>query len=598
MLPLASRAVVESFQPRTWQVGARAAVESYTGTKDPMVVAATGTGKTALGHYLGIPRLERGERGLWIAHRTELVTQPLRALQRWWPHISGGIVQAGRNEVAAQMVYACKDTLYNTRLANPLERLEQIFAHGAPSFAVIDEAHYSLAKSWTTIMAYLKERGVRLIGLTATPDRADNKRLTDWWEIVYAYPIVDAIEAGDLVPPYLADFPLPDFDASKVPTVNGEYDQEALARELLERHVVPHTIEALRATHLAERLPKRDHSAYMRAQGKAIMVVTATVHQARLTAEALNEAGFVARVVWGEMPDRDRARLLKMFGAGKIDVLVNADLLTVGFDEPRLSVIVLAKKVRACAKWMQIVGRGVRTFDDKDSALIIDLCGSSADHSIVSAPVLVDGIDCPVAADGRHRFFQVEGSVEGRCRDCGTLIRCMRNLGGHDFVDGRCRYCDTPQCKGSPDAQHEWVPWDDGKRICVHCAMEIPDTLMSLARRYSSQREPVAWERLICPGHVEAVLLGQIGTMFKVTHDDGLVSPFLWTCNRLYPLARAAVDEDIANALTDDVARRTKKVKGFFGGSATKGAASVAVMRAEALAKRLRIWRVRIGSAV
>lgn len=575
-----------TFQPRRWQVEARDAVRAWSDpNRGALIVAATGAGKTKFGHYLADDYLAAGERVLWLAHTKELVEQPYGALQEYWPHYNGGIVKNVEDDAGAQIVYASKDTLRIQR------RLDRYLAHGRPALVIVDEAHHSAAPTWRKLIAAL--HGARFVGLTATPDRNDTSRLSDLWEVVYTYSILDGIADGVLVQPYVAHDILPGLDLEALEESKGDYDIESTARELLTKKIVEHTVRSMQRDHRGVRIPFRDDARTFEDNGSSALVFTMTVEQAQGTARALVEAGIRARAIWGDMPKDERGMHLVAFQEGRLDALVSPRALTEGTDLPRAKRVYIARPTKSWALYVQMFGRGLRAHAGVDAALLVDLVGCSKMHSIVAAPALVDGTDCEEALDGRHRFLAIVGTGEGRCHLCGVVIKCFANLGGHIFKDGHCRKCGVEQCPDSPTKQHSWFPLERGLQECLHCGAEIPDPLTAMVSKASYRREPVMWKDLYLPRasrRVRGVNLGASGMIFEVTLEDGLRKPYLFARGQLLPLARRPVPELYSRMLTDDVARRASKTAGYFGGAPSGSKLKAAVLAAEQVALKFRVW--------
>lgn len=571
------------FVPRKSQGPAKQAFLDYTGDKGALIVLPTGTGKTATGHYIAADYLDRGERVLWLADQTVLVDQPRKALERWWPEHAGsvGVVQGGRNEnPAGRIVYASKDTVKNER------RMRQILAAGPFALVVADEAHRSVSPTWLRVLREASHDNTRLLGLTATPHREDTKNLSDLWEIVFSYPILQVFEDGDLVPPWAAVDKVPHLDLSEVKTKQGDYDPGQLGEALLKAHIVDHTAAAMGQSYLFEELPFREKKTFASLRGRQVLVHTATREQARLTAEALNADGWTARYVSGDTSMTDINRLFHLFRERKINVLLAAQKLSTGVDLPEADAEVFASPTRSWTLYIQRLGRGLRSAADKDRCLVLDFVGCTRDHNIVSAPVLVDGIDCPKHEDGKHHFIPIDGTGEGRCDGCGKVIKCMKRMAGHEFKDGHCKACGLPQCEQSPDHQHQWVAWEEFTRRCVHCERQIPDPMSALVDRSPSQREPVDWQDL--GRNAWGASLGKIGTLFTVQKGSDLFTAFLLTRGRLVPLSHEPVRGAVVRMLTDDVARRATKVNGMYGGIAGPGE-RIAIARMRTLAEQLNV---------
>lgn len=580
---------------REYQARAVAAFGAWSDTsKGCMWVMATGTGKTLTGHLLVADYAQRGKRVVWLAHRDELVQQPHKTLLRWWPELAGhaGIVKASKNEAHKRIIYASKDTLFQEA------RVAQVLAHGYPDLLVVDEAHVSASPSYKKVIKSLTGPNTRVLGLTATPDREDGERLSEQYEVVFNYGILDALDDGALLQPYAVIDQVPELDMSKV---GGRKDYTAAdsERELMRVEIVKHTVASIEKVHLAQRLPFKDGTAYFDLSRKdgGILVFTATINQAMLTAAALRERGWRAEAICGDtkrISKRKRAWLLSEFEAGRIDVLCNAAVLTTGTDLPVCHCVVLARPTKSWSLFVQMVGRALRPYGSQTGALILDLVGCTKFHSIVAAPVLVDGGDCPGSGDQKHRYLSIEGTGEGRCQDCGKIVRCFARKSGHLFVDGFCKACGATQCPENllknNNPQHEWIPWEDHKRRCLHCEAEVPDPTGKI-KAIPPEREKVDWRTLDLPGRVRTAHLGgRMGILYEVKHGEGLHVPFWHDGDKLHPLASRPVGSEISAALLDDVARRASKVNGRYGAKASQLAYRLAFGEAERLAIRLRIW--------
>jgi DNA repair protein RadD len=104
-----------------------------------------------------------------------------------------------------------------------------------------------------------------------------------------------------------------------------------------------------------------------------ILVFTKFVEESQTLA---NELGDCASMVSGEMNPKDRDRIIRDFRSGKIKVVANVGVLTLGFDYPELEVVVIARPTRSLTLDYQMMGRCVRPHPQKKSAWIIDMCGN------------------------------------------------------------------------------------------------------------------------------------------------------------------------------------------------------------------------------
>lgn len=573
--------------PRGYQLEAREAVKAHpAGGRGALIVSATGTGKTILAHLCAEDVFSKpGSRVVWLAGRSALVEQPLEVLRRHWPDVKGGIYQGKRREVHAQVVYASKDSLTKPG------RIEELLEPGPIDMLIVDEAHHSVSPTWRRVIDGIRGPSTKLVGLTATPDRNDSEMLSDLWDVVFSFGILEGIACGALVPPFACYKKIEELDLSGVSMdKNGEYDIQQLEDALLRAHIAERTVEAMSEFLTYERLPFRDESFETQGQAHQCLVYCATVKQARLTADKLCEAGWVARAVWGSMPKADQSRLLAAYKDGKIQVLCNADLLTEGNDFPPAKLAVLARPLESWSLYVQIVGRVLRPFKGYDRAYVLDLVGATREQNIVAAPVLVEGTECLDSPSGRHYYLPIAGTGMGRCTHCAVVVKCVRSrTKAHVFKDGRCKHCGEVQCPKSETMEHKWMPWDDGKQICVHCAKEVPDPLSSLVTRKVREPIEIAWKKIAVPGlEVKGAALGTIGTLISVRRPDGNVLPFLYTRKKLHRLSTLALPADMANMLSAEVATRAEKKGGYYGGFESAEQVREACIEMQALIGKLK----------
>ena len=159
------------------------------GIQRPMVVCPTGTGKTIIFASL---IAQRGGSALVLAHRDELLRQAAEKIAIADPTLALGVgfVAAQRDDVNAPVVVGSVQTLAR---ANRLARLPRQF-----DTVIVDECHHASARSYRRILDHLGPSPL-ILGVTATPARADGKELGDvWQEIVYQRAIAEMIHAGYL----------------------------------------------------------------------------------------------------------------------------------------------------------------------------------------------------------------------------------------------------------------------------------------------------------------------------------------------------------------------------------------------------------------
>ena len=350
----------------------------------------TGTGKTMIG-MLVAQRI--GGRMLWVVHREELIKQAARTLGQVWPEASYGVVKAERGEIDAQVVLASVQTISQDHWVRKLK--QQRF-----DLVTVDECHHAAAFTYRKVMgasgSFFGDPRIPTLGLTATVERGDHIGLelglqrtdlqdTDielipkgdrrgppvFQKVVYQMQLLEAIKLGWLVGIQNQRVVL-NFDLDSISIPNGDYHEGALGAAMLQAKAA----QATAASYIAHGL------------GRKALVFTVTVEQARLTSQALSDLGVAAAWVSGDTPTGLRESLLDQLHDGELQVICNCGVLTEGFDEPSVSCIVVARPTRSKPRYLQMIGRGLRTCPLKEDCLIIDVAGATERHTLVQAPVI------------------------------------------------------------------------------------------------------------------------------------------------------------------------------------------------------------------
>lgn len=336
--------------------------EEALGTKRMLAVMATGLGKTATAttfasEWMGRHLNDYDGRVIWLTHRNELVDQTVRAIETWCgADVKIGVVKAERDEVDAHFVVASVQTLAVERR---MERLLE--SKGSFGLVISDEHHLSPAPTWAGVLRKLgcgTPDGPLMLGLTATPDRADGvglKVTTD--KIVVDKDIVWAIANGYLVPPKGMTV---NVDLSNVKIDGGDYQAQSLS-DVLE----------LDGAHIAIARLIHEHAA-----DRKTITFTPTVRFAELVRDECLKLGMPAEMVSGNTPLDERRGMYGRLRSSETRIITNCNVLQEGFDEPSVDCIVNARPTRSRSTFTQRVGRGLRLYPGKDDCLVIALAGS------------------------------------------------------------------------------------------------------------------------------------------------------------------------------------------------------------------------------
>src|SRR5262249_27312521 len=261
---------------------------------------------------------------------------------------------------------------------------------------LIDEAHHATAPSYRKVVDFflaLNPR-CRVLGVTATPKRADNAAMGLVFDsVAYELPIYDAIEWAWMLPIVQESVSVENIDFTGVRLGQKEMGEADWKASELEAVLVEE--EALHA--LA--LPILEKAA-----GRQALVFTAGVAHAHMLASVFNRyREGSARAVDGTTPKEVRKEAVADFAAGRLQFLTNYGVFTEGFDVPPVSLIAMGRPTKSVGLYTQMLGRGPRPLDGvvdgkltaeercaaiaasgKPSMLVLDFVGNSR-HKLVSA---------------------------------------------------------------------------------------------------------------------------------------------------------------------------------------------------------------------
>lgn len=332
--------------------------------RSALVIMPTGTGKTVV--FAELARRRAQDRVLAIAHRETLITQARRKLQDVVGEYIGE--ERAENEWSGERcVVGSVQSLHPKRLAK--------FPRDAFSLIIVDEAHHASSASYVNVFNHFEQ--AKLVGFTATPDRADNKNIGAVFEkIAFVYPLTDAIRDGYLVP--IVGVKCQErIDLEGLSLAKGDFSEKEL-EEIIEKSIGP----------IAKGIVEKNG-------GRKTIAFTPRIRSATLLAQAINELGVTAEAISSEQDQPTRDRILNDFRNGSIQVLCNCGIFTEGFDEPSIECVALARPTLSRSLFAQMVGRGTRLYPGKQNMLLLEFTWNSGKHKLVTAFELfaADGIN-------------------------------------------------------------------------------------------------------------------------------------------------------------------------------------------------------------
>lgn len=375
--------------------------EYLAGCYQQLVVAATGIGKAVI---LANIRRHMADllpgKMLVFAHREELIAQLIETLREWNPDLKVGKEMADEYaDVDCDIVVSCNASIGR-------DGAVRLARFGSFDIVVCDEAHHSIATTYLNVFeqtGVLKPESTKLlVGFTATPkrknlSRKNKKQLTVlddeellslksvYRKIVFNYPIRKAIKEGWLVP--LRGFRLKTkVDLSAVKTTAGDYQQDELEQAVNTPDRNAQIVTAWRKD----------------CEHRQTVAFCVQIKHAQDLAKAFCAMGEKFEAIWGTDPERTEK--LARHKSKETTGLCNAQLLTEGYDDWRVSCIIDAAPTKSPSKYTQCIGRGTRLQTgtgnlieaisaglvlEKRDCIVVDVCDNNKRCSLVTLPSLL-----------------------------------------------------------------------------------------------------------------------------------------------------------------------------------------------------------------
>lgn len=318
---------------RPYQQEALDAIFDYwrRGGGNPLVDLATGTGKSVVIAKLVRQVVEQFPdiRVVMLVHVKELVEQNAKALLRAWPQAPIGINSAGlgRRDKRSQILFASIQSVAK----------EDATTLGPRHLILVDESHLiprAGSGMYQTFIGRMREAvpDLRVAGFTATPFRLDSGRMDEgedrlFDETVYSYDIGRGVDDGYLSP-LVSRATGAVIDVTNVARRGGEFVAGDLERAA--------NVDAVTQAACDEIVAKG-------ADRRSWLMFCAGVEHAEAVATALRARGVSVACVTGQTPRAERDRMIRDFREGRLRALTNANVLTTGFDAPRLDLIAMLR---------------------------------------------------------------------------------------------------------------------------------------------------------------------------------------------------------------------------------------------------------------
>ncbi len=317
------------------------------GYNKAMVVLATGLGKTYLAAFFA----KKFQRILFIAHREEILFQAKRSFEKVITNKTAGLYYGHEKNSSANMIFASVGTLSMQKHLNA-------FKSDDFDLIIIDEFHHAAATTYQRILQYLEPQF--LLGITATPDRMDNKDIYGICDgnVAFQMHFLEAVEHNWLSPfKYYGVYDKTDY--SKVKWLGSKYDQE----ELL-------------AVQLRNDMAERILDAWNKYKQSRTLVFCSSIRQAVFLSNYFNNRGHKSIALHSGSSGVDRKEVISKLENKEIDAIFTVDLFNEGIDIPSVDTLLFVRPTESLTVFTQQIGRGLRLHPSKTNCTIIDLIGN------------------------------------------------------------------------------------------------------------------------------------------------------------------------------------------------------------------------------
>ncbi|WGT59484.1 DUF3427 domain-containing protein [Ligilactobacillus salivarius] len=348
-----------------------------------LIISATGTGKTYLA-ALDVKNYNP-KRFLFVAHREQILKKSLDSLHKVLggdKKTNYGILSGNTKNTDAKYLFATVQTLSKAENLNQFKRDEF-------DYILIDEAHHVESKIYGKLLDYFTPDF--LLGMTATPERSDDKNIYELFDynVPYEIRLQEALEEEMLVPFHyigVSDY-----------TYNGEViDDNTNLKYLVSEERVKYVVE---------------QSKYYGYDGDVLhgLVFVSRKEEADEIAKLLTKNGYPAQMLSGEDSQEQREQAIEKLKNGELTYLVTVDIFNEGIDIPFINQVIMMRKTESVIVFVQQLGRGLRKAQGKEYLTVIDFIGNYKNNYLI--PVALTG-DQSRTREGIREHVET-GQIEG-----------------------------------------------------------------------------------------------------------------------------------------------------------------------------------------
>jgi DNA or RNA helicases of superfamily II len=329
------------------------------GGRSGIICAPTGSGKSLLVADICKTMIEAWKHThiVIVTHRAEIIEQNKAEFESYYPEAKSAIYSASLNkkETDERVIFAGIQSIYKN-----VDKLPKI------DLVIIDESHLVSQNEDSMYFRFISEikhinKNVVILGLSATPYRLDSGILYEgenrlFESLIYDIGLRRLIDEGYLSP-VISKSGLKKIDLTGVKTVAGEFNKKDLELAADKDDLIKSAVDEI-IEYGTDR--------------KSWLVFAAGKDHAVHVCNEIKSRGITCAVVTDDTNIDERKRIIDDHKKQKIRALINVEIFTVGFNNPSVDLLVLMFATKSAAKFVQVCGRGTRTYPGKENCLILD----------------------------------------------------------------------------------------------------------------------------------------------------------------------------------------------------------------------------------
>lgn len=331
-----------------------------------LLISATGTGKTYLSAFdakqFGAKKL------LFVVHRRTIAEKSMQSFKALFgAAVRMGLYSGNERELDADFIFCTVQTLAKD------EHLH-LFQKKHFDYIVIDETHRAAAKSYDRILQHFVPKF--LLGMTATPERTDDKDVFELFDYNIAYEIrlQEALKEDILCPFHY-------FGIGEIEVDGVLLDDKADFNLLMSEQRVEHILETIQKYGSDNGIVRG-------------LVFCSKKEECHFLAEEFNKRNLISIALTGDNNEEERRKSIQRLEstsyAEKIDYIFTVDIFNEGVDIPKVNQVVMLRPTQSAIIFVQQLGRGLRKAENKDFLTVIDFIGNYSNNFLVPIALFGD----------------------------------------------------------------------------------------------------------------------------------------------------------------------------------------------------------------